>query len=339
MASNTAAWITAPKARPLEVKAAPMATPGADHILIKNYALAINPIDGKLQATAFYPLNYPDILGQDIAGEVVLVGPNVTGFKKGDRVIGNATGFATKRNENKGFQAYTVLETNMACQIPARISFERAVVLPLGLSTASSGLFHPDYLNLQLPTEPRQKSTGKIILIWGGSSSVGCNAIQLSVAAGYEVITTASPKNFELVKKLGASQVFDYNETTVVSSLISAAKGKTIAGAFDAIGEGAYEPCIEFVRRSEGTKFVATVFVRPVEPPEGIQVAKVYAPSIRNNHVAQAIYQDFLPKALEAGAYIPAPEPMVAGKGLESVQGAIDIQGQGTSARKVVVLL
>jgi NADPH:quinone reductase-like Zn-dependent oxidoreductase len=44
------------------------------------------------------------------------------------------------------------------------------------------------------------KPTGKTLLVWGGSTSVGSNAIQLGVAAGYEVVTTASPKNFDYVR-------------------------------------------------------------------------------------------------------------------------------------------
>jgi hypothetical protein len=66
---------------------------------------------------------------------------------------------------------------------------------------------------------------------------------------------------------------------------------------------------------------------------------QVFSPSIKDNHVGQAIFEDFLPKALEARTFIPAPEPLVVGKGLESIQGAVDLQCKGTSAKKVVVLL
>lgn len=339
MASNAAAWITAAKARPFEVKPAALSALMENQILVKNHALAINPIDGKLQALAIYPLNYPTILGQDVAGEVVAVGPQVSRFKKGDRVIGNAAGFGTKRETEKGFQAYTVLETNMASEIPDDISFERAVVLPLALSTAASGLFNPDFLNLQLSTEPVQKPTGKALLIWGGASSVGCNAIQLAVAAGYEVITTASPKNFDYVKKLGASQVFDYNSSTVVSDLTMALKDKSMAGAFDAVGGSAWKPTVDVIENTHGVKFVASVLRGFPDPPEGITMKQVYALSIKDNHVGEAIYEDFLPKALKAGTFVPAPEPLVGGRGLEGVQAAVDLQHKGTSARKVVVLL
>jgi NADPH:quinone reductase-like Zn-dependent oxidoreductase len=338
MASNTAAWITAEKAIPFEVKPAPLENPGENQILVKNHAIAINPIDGKIQYTGLYPLSYPTILGQDVAGEIIAVGPNVTRFKKGDRVLGNAVGLATKRDSEKAFQAYTILQSNMASSIPSTISFERAVVLPLGLSTAASGLFNPEFLALQLPTEHTQMATGKTLLVWGGASSVGSNAIQLAVAAGYEVVTTASPKNFEYVKALGASRVFDYHSPTVVSDLVSAL-GKFSVGAFDAIGDVAWAPTVEVIQQTEGVKFIATVTRGFPDPPVGIAMKHVFAPSIKDNHVGKAIFEDFLPKALEAGTFIPAPEPLVVGKGLESIQGAVDLQRKGTSAKKVVVLL
>lgn len=339
MASNTAAWLTAAKAIPFEVKSAPLWEPAENEILVRNHAVAINPVDNSLQSLAFYPLNYPSILGQDVAGEVVAVGPNVTQFKKGDRVLGHAVGMATKRNQDNAFQAYTILRTNMVSEIPNSISFESAAVIPLGLSTAASGLFQDGFLNLQFPTEPPQKQTEKTLLIWGGASSVGSNAIQLAVAAGYEVITTASPKNFEYVKKLGASQVFDYNSSTVGDDLLNAFKGKTIAGALDCIGGPACQICVNVVHKSTGDKFVSTTKRGFADPPEGVTIKAIFGTTIKDNQVGKAVYRDFLPKALKAGTFVPAPEPLVAGKGLENVQAAVDLHKKGMSARKVVVSL
>jgi NADPH:quinone reductase-like Zn-dependent oxidoreductase len=205
----------------------------------------------------------------------------------------------------------------MACKIPDTVPFENAVVLGLGLSTAADALFNPDFLNLQLPTEPAQKSTSKTLLVWGGASTVGSNAIQLAVAAGYEVITTASPKNFEYVKKLGANYRFDYNSPTVISELVNAFKDKISVGAFDAIGAIAWTSTLEVIQKTEGIRFVATVDWGFSEPPKGITMKK-------DNHVGKAMWEDFLPKALEAGSFVPAPEPLVAGTGLESLQRAID---------------
>ncbi|OKL58018.1 Zinc-binding alcohol dehydrogenase domain-containing protein cipB [Talaromyces atroroseus] len=337
MAINSAAWLTEAKARPFQVKEAPIYTPEAGEILVKNHAVAINPVDGSLQAKAWWPMNYPTILGQDVAGEVVAVGPNVTRFKIGDRVVGHAVGIATKRLQDNAFQSHTILQINMASELPASVSYENAAVLPLALSTAACGLFQDDFLKLQLPTEPR-RSTSQALLIWGGAGSVGSNAIQLGVAAGYEVFTTASPKNFEYVKKLGASQVFDYSSITVVEDLTKALQGKVLAGAMDTIGFAATPPTVDVVIKSEGSKLVSTV-KGGFQAPEGVTVKSVFGTSLKDNHVGKAVWENFLPRALEAGTYIPAPSPLLAGKGLDKVQDAIDLQAKGASAKKVVVTL
>jgi NADPH:quinone reductase-like Zn-dependent oxidoreductase len=339
MSSNTAAWLTAAKATPFSIESAPLGRPEDGQILIKNYAWAINPIDGKMQKLAFFPLSYPTILGQDVAGEVVAVGSNVTRFKKGDRVTGFASGFVSKRNHQSGFQAYTVLETGLTSEIPDNISFEAAVVLPLAVSTAASGLFLQETLNLRLPTSSVQEPAGKLLLVWGGASSVGLNAIQLAVAAGYEVITTASPKNFDYVTRFGASQVFDYKSPTIVSELINAAKGKTIVGVFDAVGGASFAPAVQFVQGTAGAKIVVTAAVGFPQPPEGIVMKQTQSYWIKDTFVGKAIWEDFLPKALKASTYLPGPEPLIAGKGLESLQEAVNLQREGTSAQKVVVLL
>lgn len=339
MTTNTAAWLHEAQARPFQIKAAPLGVPAEGQILIKNHAVAINPIDGKMQSRAIYKLDYPTVLGGDVAGEVVSVGPGVTQYEPGDRVIGVAAVFEVKDTAAAGFQAYTVLDIHLTSKIGNDISYERAVVLPLGFSTASAGLFNKDFLNLRLPTQPAQDPTGEALLVWGGASSVGCNAIQLAVASGYQVITTASPGNFSLVERLGASQAFDYNSPTVVSELAEAFRGKVMVGVYDAIGGPACAPILEFLEQVDGVKFVATTIPGFPEPPQGVHFGHVYSLSIRSNDIGKAVWNDFLPQALEAGSFIPAPEPLVAGKGLESIQNAVDLVIKGVSARKVVVVL
>ena len=308
-------------------------------------------------------LKYPFILGLDVAGEVVEIGPGVTRFKVGDRVVGhaNATDKQCNSPTHGAFQTYTVLLVNAASPIPLTLSYESAAVLPLGLSTAACGLFQKDQLGLQYPsTSP--KPTGKILLVWGGSTSVGCNGIQLAVAAGYEVITTCSPKNFDYVKKLGAREAFDYNSKTVVSDIINAFKGKPAAGALS-IGARAAENCLDVLDKCSGNKFISmATYPIPQPPPKnilslaasymsgmaniwvksktrGIRNNFIFGSSLLYNEVGKAVYVDFLPRALAEGTYIAAPDPLVVGKGLESIQKGLDVQMKGVSAKKVVISL
>ncbi|CAO3675061.1 unnamed protein product [Umbelopsis ramanniana] len=262
--SNNAAWAPAKLERPLQVKPAPYTPPSSDQIVVKNNAVALNSIDYYIQDRGnlvFTWIKYPSVLGTDVAGEVVEVGSDVSSrFKVGDRVMALATGADQDRNHpaEGAFQNYPVISADLAVKIPANISYEQAAVVPLGLATAASSLFQKDFLALNLPTVPARPSNGKTLLVWGGSSSVGCNAIQLAVSAGYEVFTTVSPRNFELVKKLGAIQVFDHNEKNVAEKIVSALKDKTVAGAI-AIPPGSLSTCMDIVSKTKGAKFVTDV--------------------------------------------------------------------------------
>jgi NADPH:quinone reductase-like Zn-dependent oxidoreductase len=364
---NTAAWLIAPKT-PLEVKSSPYTSPREHEIVIKNSAVAMNPLDWMKQDMGnilFSWIKYPFVIGSDVAGEVVEIGKRVTRFKVGDRVVGHAVGMDQKRNSSAegGFQIYTVLLDHMASPIPSTLSYESAVVIPLGASTAACGLFEKDQLALQYPSA-HPKSTGKTLLIWGGSTSVGSNAIQLAVASGYEVITTASPRNFDYVKRLGASQVFDYNSKTVVDDVIHAFEGKTCAGALS-IGNGSADACFDILDKCKGNKFIAVAtYPMPTQPPKhfallstiynfiswsiaawfkskarNINYKFIFGTTLIDNGVGKAIYVDFFPDALSQGVYTAAPDPHVVGKGLEHIQAALDLQRKGISAKKVVVSL
>lgn len=369
MPSNQAAWLSAKSARPLEVKPAPYTRPGENEIVVKNSAVATNLFEWFKQAVGemmFSWIKYPFIMGSDLAGEVVEVGKGVTRFKVGDRVMGHAVGMDPKTNKSSegAFQEYTVVRANMASPIPSSMSYEDACVLPLCLSTAACGLFQKDYLALPYPTVS-PKPNGKTLLVWGGSTSVGSNAIQLGVASGHEVITTASPKNFDYVKKLGAVAVFDYRSPTVVKDIINAFRNREAAGAI-AIGKGSLKACIKILAASKGRKFVAQATVDfPEEMPSstigwvsaGMSVTWfsvsmalkskvqrvgtkfIFGSDLMANEVSRAIYEDYLPAALAEGKYIAAPEPQVVGKGLEYIQEALDLNKKGVSAKKVVVTL
>ncbi|KAL8772255.1 MAG: hypothetical protein Q9209_002467 [Squamulea sp. 1 TL-2023] len=329
MPSNSAAWLVGEKVHPLEIEVAPYTLPGDNEILIKNASLAINPADWVFQALAIFPLQYPTILGADIAGEVVEVGNGVLRFRKGDRVLALATGMnigvVDQPKSHGGFQEYTIIEQKLASIIPDSLSFELAAVLPVGIGTAAVGLYQEGHLHLQ-PPSISSKPNGQALLVWGGASSVGSNAIQLAIASGYEVATTASSKNFEYVEKLGVSQIFDYTKPTVIEEIVSALDGKHMAGVFDAINQnGAIEKCLEAASRLQGNKFVATVRQPPENIPSDVSAKFLAVFDIKDSEVSKLIYEDYLPKALAEGKYIIAPDPYVVGKGLQSVQAGIDM--------------
>jgi NADPH:quinone reductase-like Zn-dependent oxidoreductase len=227
--SNEAVWLPAKHAA-LEIKAAAYPTAGDHEIVVKNSAVAINPLDWLTIAVGDILLpwtRYPFILGSDLAGEVVEVGRGVTRFKVGDRVLGHAVASDKSRNRpsDGAFQQFTLVLEHMASPIPDSLPYEDAAVVPLGLTTAACALFQKDQLALEHPSlDPTP--TGKTVLIWGGSTSVGCNAIQLAVAAGYDVVTTASPKNFDFLRKLGATEA-PWSRILFKASMASASQARS----------------------------------------------------------------------------------------------------------------
>lgn len=75
-------------------------------------------------------------------------------------------------------------------------------------------------------------------------------------------------------------------------------------------------------------------------PPVGVSVKNVFGTTTKDSFVGKAVYVDFLPFALAAGGFIPAPEALVAGKGLGGCSGRVDLHAAGgISAQKVVVVL
>ncbi|KAL5358615.1 chaperonin 10-like protein [Aspergillus floccosus] len=341
---NKAAFIIGVN-KPLEIRETPYTQPEDHELVIRTHAAALNPID-----VAFYSMgplfpwvSYPLIAGFDVAGEVVEVGASVSRFKPGDRVVGLAGGTARQPNMSlpqSGFQLYTVMREAVTAPVPDNVSLIDASVIPLALSTVASGMFSKEYLAMRHPQCPPVQADGEkeVLLVWGGSSSLGCNAIQVAVAAGYEVITTCSPHNFELVKSLGASKAFDYNSETILEELVAALDGRTTIGAL-AVTRGSVEPCAAVVENTSSRKFVAScVPITPEQERIGMVKCKfIWGGALENNEVGPAIYEHYLPRAMAEGAFVPAPQAKVVGKGLEAFEEALQTLQQGVSATKVVV--
>lgn len=349
---NYAAWIPSQGAQ-LEVADAPFPTDIADdEVVIKNKAVAVNPVDWKIQSgPPIFNIRYPNILGSDVAGEVVGTGAAVKHLKKGDRVIGHALGLSSGSAAYGGFQLYPKLRAVTVARIPDAVPFEQAVVLPLSISTAAAGLFLKDTLGLRIPTAPgggtveqshnKKKET---LLLWGGSSSVGSSVVQLAVAAGYDVVATASPSNYDYVKSLGASLVLDYHNPDIVAILVGLlrASGSRLVGAYDAIGLDATVRASAAIVAALGGGRVVSVGSAPEDAGgEDVAVVRVSAPNLVSKEpgVVRAVWGEYVPAALEAGTLVPRPRELVVGRGLYFVQSGLDTNKAGVSAAKVVVTL
>ncbi|CAI7625232.1 unnamed protein product [Penicillium glandicola] len=226
--------------------------------------------------------------------------------------------------------------------IPDSMSFTDASVFPLCIATAAHGLFSKDYLGLPFPTtSTASNSTGKYILIWGGSSGVGSNAIQLCKAAGFEVITSCSARNAEYVKGLGADKVFYYTDADAIDQVVAELDKSECVGILQAAGEPG--PSCQVAHRSKQTlRVAATNPVPEGAAPEGVEANMIFASggAVIYHETNPATFAGYLPEALAEGTYQVAPAPeVVSTKGLEGIQEALDLLKKGVSARKLVAVV
>jgi NADPH:quinone reductase-like Zn-dependent oxidoreductase len=327
-------------------------------VLIKVHAWSMNPCDAILQTTPLSFVKYPVILGQDVAGTVEAVKPESTAaskFQVGDRIFGFTA--------NNGFQDYVTLDYTLMAKIPGDIPNHDAVIFGLTSTTSSFSLFGKDFLHLDYPVLGAAKK-GKTLLVWGGSSAAGSNAIQLATGAGYDVITTCSASNFEYVKNLGAVKAFDYSSPTVIEDVVAEVDKRDCVGIYMAAGSNAAACQVSAASRQEVggdgpllsitpsllkdiTDRCCKLFVvssNPVVPtdvPEGVRAKFTFGTGIGADAFAEtlpATFGGYLPQALATGVYKIAPPPRVVNKrGLEGIQEALDLMKKGVSATKLVV--
>uniref|UniRef100_A0A0D2XE37 Enoyl reductase (ER) domain-containing protein n=1 Tax=Fusarium oxysporum (strain Fo5176) TaxID=660025 RepID=A0A0D2XE37_FUSOF len=166
------------------------------------------------------------VLGCDFAGKVERLGKEVSKIAEGDTIAGLLWG-----GEVKGlgaFSEYTKAHESICFRVPKNVSLREAATVPLASLTAWLAFFSKDSLNID------RTQSDTVVLIWGGSSSVGQYAIQIAAIFGFKIVTTCSPHSFDLVRSLGASHVFDYNDSDVVKSIKDTAPG--LRYVFDTIG-------------------------------------------------------------------------------------------------------
>ncbi|MDX3342840.1 NADP-dependent oxidoreductase [Streptomyces sp. ME02-6979.5a] len=172
---------------------------GADDVLVKIHAASVNPLDLKLRDgafKAFLPYRLPLVLGNDLAGTVVRVGPAVTRFAVGDEIYARPD-----RDRIGTFAELIAVHQDDVAIKPATLTMEEAASLPLVALTAWQAL-----------VERAQVQPGRKVLIHAGAGGLGTIAVQLAKALGAHVAATASTAKADLVKELGADVVVDYRK-------------------------------------------------------------------------------------------------------------------------------
>ena len=274
---------------------------------------------------------WPKVLGSDIAGEVHEVGANVTRFQKGDRVAAITLGFVNDQSDSGAFQLYTKVPAKLAALVPSNVTFTDAAVLGMAVNTAACGLSQEGYLELPYPGLGA-KPTGKVIVVYGGSTSIGSMATQLAVAAGVRVIAIASPKNFDFCRECGASDVFDYKDGNAVDDVVKAVGTDNFAGVYVAVcNEKSYKLILSILDKLGGGRMV-TSQAPPDKLPHSVQAKYIMGPG---EHSAP-VWENFVTDGLQIESLRCLPKPVIVGQGLEALQDGVDKARVGVTAQKLV---
>lgn len=166
-------------------------SPGPGQLLVAVRAAGVNPVDFKQRTGYARPgqsaRDLPAVFGNEAAGVVERVGPDVTGFAVGDAVFGNPVA--------GGYAEYALLPVAVTAYKPPEISFTDAAALPVAAATAYDGV-----RQLDLPA-------GATLVVTGAGGGVGVAAVQIARAFGVKVIGVASAGKKEFVESLGAVHV------------------------------------------------------------------------------------------------------------------------------------
>ena len=177
-------------------------TPGPGELLVRVQAVSLNPIDWKMRSGVvkeYFPVNFPGILGRDVAGIVREIGPDVKGFKVGDRVFALAQ--AT-------YAELCVVKATDLALIPDGLDITTAAAIPLVSLTGD-----------QLIRLGTNAQAGQTIVIAGALGSVGRCALFAALEIGAKVIAGVRKKQMDEALTLGAIAAIDLDDDKSIASL------------------------------------------------------------------------------------------------------------------------
>jgi NADPH:quinone reductase-like Zn-dependent oxidoreductase len=211
----------------LRIDSVPVPAPATGEVLVRVHFASINPVDWKLQEAG--RLNFPAIPGGDFSGEIIATGAGVTGFKCGDLVAG----IVNQRERGGSYAEYLTVPATEIVSKPSVFSMAEAAAYPT--VTVAAWRF--------LVAGAAVKS-GERVLVHGGAGGVGSLVVQLAKAKGAYVIATASARNHDYLRSIGADETIDYRaarfEDVVanVDIVIDTVGGETLARSESVLRDG-----------------------------------------------------------------------------------------------------
>jgi len=202
----------------LEVREAEDPTPGDGQVRVRVRAAGINFAD-IMARMGLYPdaPKTPMVVGYEVAGDVDAVGPGVTGFAVGDRVVA-ATRFG-------GYSDVVCADARLTAALPAALSYEQGAALPVNYLTAWLMLVHLGNVH-----------RGDRVLVHAAAGGVGQAAVRIAHHHGAEVIGTASAPKHERLREQGVAHCVDYRNQDFEAEVKRITGGAGVHIALDAVG-------------------------------------------------------------------------------------------------------
>jgi NADPH:quinone reductase-like Zn-dependent oxidoreductase len=215
----------------LKYEDAPRPQAGAGEVLIRAHASSVNPVDWKIRAGYLQQMlkyKMPMIPGWDVSGVVEAVGAGVTRLKPGDLVYCLAD-----MSRDGSYAEYIAVRESAVALKPKSIDHTTAAAIPLAALTAWQALY-----------DGAKLSAGQTLLIHGAAGGVGTFAVQFAKMKGARVIATASKKNHEFLRSLGADETIDYTTTKFedvvhgVDAILDTITGETMERSWQVLKKG-----------------------------------------------------------------------------------------------------
>lgn len=226
----------------------PTPEPGADELLVKVHAAALNRAD-TLQRRGKYPPpdGASEILGLDIAGTVAQAGPGCVNWSEGDRVFGLVPG--------GGYAEYALIHKDMAMVVPPGLSMVEAAAIPEVFLTAFQALHWLGRVQAH-----------NAVLIHAGASGVGTAAIQLVKRANAHPYITASAPKHAACADLGAEATIDYETEDFAARIEALTEGRGVDIILDVVGAPYFHRNIDALAMDGRIVQLATLGGSTVEP-------------------------------------------------------------------------
>jgi NADPH:quinone reductase-like Zn-dependent oxidoreductase len=281
------------------------------------YGFLMDAVEGK-----------PTSLGCDVAGTIVAASPS-SSLQVGQRVVTYLGADKTQSGTTRpAFADTTAADADVVFPIPEGLTFAQAASIPVGALTATL------LLDAVAPTLKKDAW----VLVWGASSSVGFNAVQLATHRGYKVLAVASAKHAPTLTKMGAAVVVDYkdDDATMTEHVKANINGTPINAALDCIGSDdsfARSAALLVAWGTAETRILSTVNGGLPEPPKGITKVPVSLASLDDN-------RPMIVQAMPTILKVCKPQKLRTIQGevsAETVEQAFAVQKKGVSGEKVVI--